>query len=312
MRLKILISYHYHKKQVLAEMLKKHFTEPYPEIFVDSGAFSAVTQGVEINIQEYARWLKSNMAHITTYANLDVIGNAEETWANQKTLEAEGLRPLPAFHTGEDWSHLERYIDEYPYVALGGLVPFAKGRDPIYMAWVLKCFKMAKDKTVYHGFGVTNWEALKSFPWYSVDSTSWGAGFRFGTVPMWNEQAKNFTKYRLGSRDWYKCGDTLRAWGFEPDDFAVRSRYKRENACAIAALSYQMAEEYLQTRHGKITMPGNTTRDSGLLLHLANANVSRLSAADHGIKLYLADTTGMADVAKANNTLTIKQSEVAA
>jgi hypothetical protein len=47
-------------------------------------------------------------------------------------------------------------------------------------------------------------------------------------------------------------------------------------------------------------------------LHLANANVSRLSAADHGIKLYLADTTGMADVAKANNTLTIKQSEVAA
>jgi len=312
MRLKILISYHYHKKAVLAEMLKKHFTEPYPEIFVDSGAFSAVTQGVKINIQEYARWLKSNMAHITTYANLDVIGNAEETWANQKTLEGEGLSPLPAFHTGEDWSYLERYIAEYPYVALGGLVPFSKGRDAVYMAWVLKCFKMAKDKTVYHGFGVTNWEALKTFPWYSVDSTSWGKGFRWGQVPMWQSKSARFTFYQIGSRDWYKCGDTLRVWGFEPDDFGKTENYKRENVCAIAALSYQMAEQYLQKRHGRIEIPGDTFRDSGLLWHLTASNPCYLGDADRGLKLYLADTTGMVDVGRTNKTLTIKKSELAA
>jgi hypothetical protein len=308
MKFKILISYHYQKGSSLEEALGKRFTEPYPDIFVDSGAFSAVTQGVTINIREYARWLKENMSFIHTYANLDVIGDAEKTWDNQKRLEDEGLQPLPAFHTGEDWSYLERYIESYPYIALGGLVPFAKGRTPVYMAWVLKCFKMAKDRAVFHGFGVTSWEALKAFAWYSVDSTSWGSGFRFGVISLWDNRAKKMVKCKLGSKVWYSHSDTLRKWGFDPADFALRSRYKRENACAISALSYLKAEEYLRTRHGLIPIPGKEG-DEGLLLHLADGSMQNLSDGDRGIKLYLADKPGGADLGLASETLKANEVE---
>ena len=49
-RLRILLSYHYFGREDLDALLAKHFTEPYPEIFLDSGAFSAKTQGVNSGV----------------------------------------------------------------------------------------------------------------------------------------------------------------------------------------------------------------------------------------------------------------------
>ena len=43
-QLRILLSYHYFGKEDLDALLAKHFAEPYPEIFLDSGAFSAKTK----------------------------------------------------------------------------------------------------------------------------------------------------------------------------------------------------------------------------------------------------------------------------
>ena len=45
--------------------------------FLDSGAFSAFTQGAEIDIQEYIEFIKEHKDYLEAYANLDVIGDAE-------------------------------------------------------------------------------------------------------------------------------------------------------------------------------------------------------------------------------------------
>ena len=111
----MLISYHYFK-QPIEPMMTKWFPGEWPEIFADSGAYSALSQGVDIDIDVYAEWLKANRHLFFVYANLDVIGDgaiaAEATWANQRILEDHGLAPLPVFHAGEPLDALERLLAE--------------------------------------------------------------------------------------------------------------------------------------------------------------------------------------------------------
>ncbi len=266
LRLRILLSYWYYKDTDLDVMFAKHFTPPYPEVFADSGAFSAMTQGAAINLDDYAKWLRKYKHLFSVYASLDVIKNAEATWKNQLRLEQEhGLYPLPVFHVLEDWSYLDRYIERYPYIALG----VAGTRSDVYMPWLIQCFKRAKDKAVYHGFGITTWQVLKSFPWYSVDSSSWGQGFRYGGVPVFDIQRGRFFKVQLGNHvSCYKYASLLRSLGFDPADFSDRARNDRKKICALAALSYIIAEQWLQKRWGLIHIP-ERVEQPGVKMYLA-------------------------------------------
>lgn len=155
-------------------------------IFLDSGAFSAWSKGVEINIDEYIKFIKENLEYIDVYANLDVIGDAEATLKNQKYMEEQGLRPLPTYHRNEPMKYLEYYLDHYDYIALGGMVTDASSSvlldwlDPIFKEYV--CGPDGMPKVKIHGFGVTSLNLLIRYPWYSVDSTSWVMTGRFGSV----------------------------------------------------------------------------------------------------------------------------------
>ena len=300
MKLRILLSYHYYKDTDLDALFSKYFTEPYPSVFADSGAFSAFTQGVPIALDEYATWIKRYAHLFDVYGNLDVIGDAEGTLTNQKRLEDYGLAPLPVFHTGEDWAYLERYIDQYPYMALGGMVPYMRQTNVI-MPWIIRCFKMAQGRTVFHGFGATSWQVITSMPWYSVDSSSWGQGFRFGTVPVFDSVKGGFLKLDLGSSIWFKHGRLIRSLGFDPQDFADRDRNDRAKICAISALSYMKAEQWLRGKHGPVTIPDRDAPD-GLRAHLVTAGgigsnhsiptiVDSLAEYGAGERLHLSDTS---------------------
>ena len=299
LKLRILLSYWYYKDVDLDALFAKYFTEPYPDVFADSGGFSAHTQGVAIDWQEYAAWLKRWRHLFTAYANLDVIGNHAATMANQRRLESVGLQPLPVFHVGSDYADLKKLVGEYQYIALGGLVPYMRYRDKV-MPHLIRCFRIAKDKAVFHGFGVTSWEVLKALPWYSVDSSSWGQGFRYGDVPVFDSERGRFVKLGLGNRAaWRRHGRLVRRLGFEPLDFADRNRNDRAKICAISALSYMLAEQWLRQRHGEIRIPGSDAPEV-LRAHLVtaadgngegrggNMSVAALgqSCVDDGLKLY--------------------------
>jgi hypothetical protein len=240
-------------------MIDKYFNGRVPHIFADSGAFSAFTKGAEIDIKAYAKWLKENRDYISTYANLDVINDPESTWANQQRLEDMGLNPIPVFHVGSSWEYLERYIEHYPYIALGGMVPHM-GKPKVLSPWLLKAFRMAigedgKPRSVYHGFGATNWGIVKGFKWYSVDSSSWGMGYRYGRIPLFNPITGKFVPIRLGSKDTYEHARLIRQLGYDPTDFADKSRYDRSKTATIGALSYMNAEQWITQRLGQIEIP---------------------------------------------------------
>ena len=155
-------------------------------VFLDSGAFSAWTKGVEIDIQRYIEFIKQNQDVITVYANLDVISpdrfsmgtkeSAELTLRNQKIMEQVGLSPLPVFHIGEPFEYLEYYINYYDYIGLGGMVgksrqTLSSWLDVVFGKYV--CDGKGYPKVKVHGFGLTCAQLMVKYPWYSVDSSTW-------------------------------------------------------------------------------------------------------------------------------------------
>ena len=305
MQLRILLSYHYYKDTDLDALFAKYFTAPYPEVFADSGAFSAASQGAHIDIADYAAWVKRWAHLLTVHSNLDVIGDAAATDRNQKTLEDMGLDPLPVFHTGSDMAHLDALLDRYQYIALGGMVPYMRFPKRI-MPWLIKCFKLAQGRAVFHGFGATSWTVVKSFPWYSVDSSSWGSGFRYGQVPVFNTARGKFETLSLGNvKEWQGHARLVTQLGFDWRDFADRKRNDRAKICAISALSYMMAEQWLRQRHGEIYIPGRLPSAPGVRAHLADANPTRFGEAVQGagVRLHLADTSNGVNYSDADRGL---------
>jgi len=158
------------------------------KVWMDSGAFSAKTLGAEISLTRYCQWLTRYAPFIDHYAVLDAIGSdetsAETTWANQRRMEDKGLAPVPCFHYGEPLRFLERYVEEYDYVALGGMVPVETARLKLWLD-VLWCnYLTFAGQTIIkvHGFGMTTFELMSRYPWYTVDSSSWLMGGRNGSV----------------------------------------------------------------------------------------------------------------------------------
>ena len=268
--LRLLLSYWYYKDVDLDVLFQKFFHPPYPEVFADSGAFSAKTQGKSVDLSAYCVWVNKWRHLITTYANLDVIGNAQASLENQKEMEKQGLSPIPVFHTGEPWNFLDSYIEQYPYIGLGGMVPYMREAEKV-IPWLVSCFKRAKGKSVFHGFGCTSWRVISVLPWYSVDSSSWGQGFRYGQVPLFDWSRGRFVDAQLGdAKTCYKHARLFRELGFDPAYFADREKNDRSLICAISAISYLVAEQWLTKRFGKIGIPRRDGSPLGMRMHLVD------------------------------------------
>jgi hypothetical protein len=177
----------FRKGRVLSEM--------YPRpIFLDSGAFTMFTQGESIALEEYARFIDENKAGIEFAANLDFIGaqtlteSAERTMENQKRLESlvkGGTYVLPVFHVREDVKYLEAMVKRYPFIALGAMVPESKrdlGRLLDELWGNVLTDKHGRPKVKVHGFGLTTYDYMLRYPWWSVDSTAWALQAGFGYI----------------------------------------------------------------------------------------------------------------------------------
>lgn len=169
----ILCSYHYFKKK--QELIRSYVQAGY-DVFIDSGAFSAKTKGIEIDIDAYCQFIIDTK--VSTYAGLDVIGDARKTEANTKYMvDQYGLDPIPTFHMGGDVADL-RALFKHSYIALGGMV-FSSGRER-YCDEIWGIILREKPTLRVHGFGMTNIDLMRRYPWYSVDSSTYKDGRRFG------------------------------------------------------------------------------------------------------------------------------------
>lgn len=168
----LLESYHYFNTDKVCELTRLGGER----VFLDSGAFSAYTQGVEIDLPKYCDFIKKNSDIIEVASVLDAVGDPLKTWENQQAMERLGVNPLPCFHYGEDERYLEYYVANYEYITLGGMVPIStpdllKWLDYIWGKYLTDDAGRARVKV--HGFGLTVIKLMERYPWYSVDSSSW-------------------------------------------------------------------------------------------------------------------------------------------
>lgn len=284
---KFLTSFHYYRKTDLRKITSA--TRLPVALFGDSGAFSAASQGADVSLDEYSDWLNKWDHLLTVYSNLDVIGDALATMQNQRELERRGHRPLPVFHVGSPWSALEQLCEEYPYIALGGMVPYSGSN---LGPWLVRCFKIAERyEARFHGFGQTRHTYLRQFPWYSVDSSSWGKGFRYGTVDLWDDRSTRFVVVKCRDHaQIYKYAELIRKHGGDPAMLADPALYRRSATVKIVAQAWLRYEQYIRTLHGPINL--RTSGTSGPHLYLANTGLPNLVDAAQsfaGPHLYLAE-----------------------
>lgn len=166
----------------------EYYQEIGKRIFLDSGAFTMFTKGVKVNLEEYADFVKRNRAWVDIAASLDIIGRGVEqgSWDNQKKLEALGAGTVPVHHARDDDKWLTRYMAEgYDYILLGGMVAeqtkYLRGwLDHIWDKHLTH--KDGSAKIRVHGLGLTTFELMFKYPWYSVDSASWILHSSYGNI----------------------------------------------------------------------------------------------------------------------------------
>jgi len=259
---RVLWSYYYYGDNDM-DYLESTFPA-LPEIWADSGAFSAFTLGKkEITVRGYADWVEANIHRLKYYANLDEKRysqrvNIRETLKNQRYLEGRGLKPIPVFHGGEPFSLLEDFVKDYSYIALGGVAGHKSGKSPEALRFYSKCFEIAGDRAVFHGFGMTTWDVMKMFRWYSVDSSSWGSGHRYGMLTIFDERFGRFLRARTSRpAEVREYASVIARYGLDWRKYTIRDRQRpdRRDVCKLSAASWQRAEEYITRHMGEVKIP---------------------------------------------------------
>lgn len=188
----ILESYHYIGSQRYIDQMRADNAQ----VFLDSGAFSAYTLGVSIDLPTYCDYIKRNMDlwrvedGVVMVSVLDGIGDPLQTYRNQLHMEALGAKPLPCFHAGEDERYLEHYVRNYEYITLGGMVGSSTKQLCIWLDRMWERYLTdgsGRPRLKVHGFGITAIPIMERYPWYSVDSSSWIQSAAFGSIitPQW-------------------------------------------------------------------------------------------------------------------------------
>lgn len=246
--LRLLLSYFYFSKIDIAEMLDECFAgvDIELDVFADSGAYSAHTLGKPVEPDDYIAWVKRWEGRFTCAAGPDVIGDPVATHRETVRMRRviRNIPVLPTFHVGEDWSWLLKAVKVSDYIALGGMVPYSANRR-LLTVWLQQAFSMIPATMRVHGFGMTTWSLLRRFPWYSVDSSSWTAGFRYANAVLFDERLGKFVVVNMRSKqDLFTNTALLRSYGL----IASRSQaasYDRSLLCYALCQSWRRAERWL-------------------------------------------------------------------
>lgn len=171
------------------EKLLPHFGD----FLLDSGAFTfmggfSFTSNGNINInweeylERYADFINRNKIEKFFELDIDSVVGYDKVKQFRRKLETMTHRQcIPVWHSTRGKEEYLRSCDEYPYVALGGIVGGEwNAKAEKYIPWFIK--EAHKRDTKVHGLGYTKLGKLREYHFDSVDSTAWTTGNRFGFI----------------------------------------------------------------------------------------------------------------------------------
>lgn len=185
---------------------EKTILDKYNTFLLDSGAFSYLNNSKNNNInwdnyiKEYSNFI--NKYKIKYFFELDIdfiVGIKEVERLRNKLEKQTNKKCIPVWHKSRGLEYWKQMCKEYNYIAIGGLVTKEiKGNEYDVFIPLLKI--AAKNNCKVHGLGFTNLKGLEKYKFYSVDSTSWLSGNRFGAVYWFNGKTMIKQKKKQGQR----------------------------------------------------------------------------------------------------------------
>lgn len=202
---------HYYMRKSIEESVRvfKKAKESGMSVIVDSGAhsffsevgtdsasvqkkFSVTKESYTEYIDNYYKWLHSCIDYIDYFVELDIgeITGQElvDKWYQELLDNGLAHKCIRVFHPAtcsDEWWEHQVNTNPSKYVGIEG----KRTNKPLIN--YNKYIKIAYDKGVkVHGFAMTGKKDVMKYAFSSVDSTSWSAGLRFGTVPIWNDKKK--------------------------------------------------------------------------------------------------------------------------
>jgi hypothetical protein len=198
----ILESYHYIIKQEWMFPLLKEFKG----FLLDSGAFTFMTslKGKAINwesyVINYGNFIKHHDIKHFFELDIDPIVGLKEVERLRGLLEKTSERKcIPVWHKSRGLDYWKQMCKDYDYVAIGGIVTQEIKRSEYDVFYPL--LKIAKENNCkVHGLGFTNLKGMEKYKFYSVDSTSWLSGNKFGAVYLFDGKTMQKQKKQIGQR----------------------------------------------------------------------------------------------------------------
>lgn len=185
----VLESFYYLRKNEEFMTLAKHFGS----FLLDSGAFTFMSGSHKgaINwdeyVEEYAAFINRHKVELFFELDIDSVAGLKEVERLREKLEnLTGRKPILVWHKNRGKEYFIRMCEEYPYVAIGGIVTKEIPRKIYEKAfpWFIRTAHAHKCKI--HGLGYTNIANLHKYHFDSVDSTAWLHGNLGGYLYKFN------------------------------------------------------------------------------------------------------------------------------
>jgi hypothetical protein len=201
----ILESYYYADKDEIQKLM------PYfGDFLLDSGAFTFMQNSkthVDWNnyLENYADFI--NTYKVDKFFELDidsVVGYDNVLKMRSRLEKLTGRQCIPVWHISRGKDDFLRMCDEYPYIAIGGLVGKAsrskKKQQQLERSFPWFINEAHKRGAKIHGLGYTSDAGIRKYHFDSVDSTAWTTGNRFGHAYTFNGKGLTKTDKPEGSR----------------------------------------------------------------------------------------------------------------
>lgn len=185
-----LFSYYIDKKIIESKICK--------DVFLDCGAWTAFTKGVNIDLDDYLQYLKTNKDCYSVAASLDVIpsGNTDKSVKDSydnfvylRSRLGSEYKIIPTYHRGEPIDALRKllqYSDEYgsvDYIGIGAVASnINKDMRDNFLSSVFNVIYKERPDIKVHLFGLTDLSLLAKYPIYSADSTTWVMAGAMGEI----------------------------------------------------------------------------------------------------------------------------------
>ena len=202
------------------------------DFLLDSGAFTFMQnnkQHCDWNeyVRRYADFINKNKVKKYFELDIDSVVGYEKVKEYRKRLEdLTGVPSIPVWHNNRGKEEFVKMCEEYPYVAIGGLV----GGNSEYSKKYWKFFPWFINTAHEHGakihaLGFTSLEGIAKYHFDSVDSTAWTGGNRFGFV--YHFDGKTMKKYDVPKGK--RIGDGRRVAQINFTEWVKFQKYAEKN-----------------------------------------------------------------------------------